>query len=159
MAWDFHDLVRAFDPHCTLSLEEARELAVTVEEVRIAAGDVVFAEGDDPGSGLFIVGSGEFVVERRMPSGRRREIRRMFRPEFFGAMSLLDDARRHATIRASTDGTLLRIPRDRFQGLLDRDSLAAFKVVHAIARLLAGRVTIRDGEIASLRSRRRRAVR
>ena len=57
----------------------------------------------------------------------------------FGEMAILDDSPRSASVIARSDVTLFRFPSVPFQDLLDEDNLAAFKLVHAMARTLCVR--------------------
>ncbi len=56
-----------------------------------------------------------------------------------GEMAVLDDAPRSASVRASTDMKVFTFPRDAFVALLADDNLAAYKLVHQIARVLVAR--------------------
>ncbi len=149
VAWDFHDLLQSLDLGRSLSMGQARELAIVAEEVNFDAGVEVFHEGDPP-SGLFIVLSGEVEILKNDSDGNAWRIATLERNAVFGEMGLIADYPRSATARARTFCRLLTIPRERFARLLKNESLAAFKVVHAFALILTERLRRMDSRVAEL---------
>ena len=69
----------------------------------------------DPADGLYLLERGEVAVSIR--SGEDVEVATVAAPSHFGDLGLLL-ARRTATIRARTDGRVLRLPRERFEQLV-----------------------------------------
>lgn len=98
----------------------------------------VFREGD-AGDAWFVVYAGEVEVLKRDTTGRARRIGTVGPRGCFGEMAILDGSPRSATIRTTTPTTTLRIPRDAFNSLLAAGSLAAYRLVHQIALVLAAR--------------------
>jgi CRP/FNR family transcriptional regulator len=88
-------------------------LAEVLEELRLEAGDPVFAEGDE-GDGIYFVyeGSaelyrGEEVIDRKGPGS------------FFGELSTLDGVPRKLAARASETTVLLRLDREELMALME----------------------------------------
>ena len=94
-----------FAPLPPVTLEQ---LAVNLSHVRVAAGSVVFREGD-PGDRFYVVERGEVTVE---PEGRPPVT--LGRGDYFGEIALLRDVPRTATVRARTDAELWALERDIF---------------------------------------------
>jgi MFS family permease len=84
------------------------QLAANLAHVRVAAGAVLFREGDD-GDRFYVVERGEVTVE---PEGRPPVT--LGRGGSFGEIALLRDVPRTATVRASTDAELWALERDIF---------------------------------------------
>src|SRR5688572_16350941 len=100
MAKDVADLMQ-FLPSIALfgGLEEGtlqRIIAMlTVQELQ--PGTEVCKQGES-GRSMFVVRSGEAVVYRETPGGRRQKLIRMGTGEFFGEMTLIDIMKRSATV-------------------------------------------------------------
>lgn len=103
----------------------------------IGAGDRVFSEGER-GDAWYVVFAGEVeVVKQDLLDGQ--VLARLGPRQCFGEMAILDGGPRSAAVRAATDGVLFRFPRAAFAGLLQSGNLAAYKLVHQIARVLVAR--------------------
>lgn len=101
-------------------------LAAKLEPRQVAAGDVVFHEGDH-GDRFFLIEAGE--VEAQLNS----TVAVMGPGDGFGEIALLNDVPRTATVTARTDATLLALEREDFLTTVagDRYSTAAAEDVVA----------------------------
>jgi CRP/FNR family transcriptional regulator len=132
----------------TLSVADLDAIAAIVETRNIAAGKNLFREGD-PGDGLFLVISGEIKVTKLAPGGEHL-LARLGPGGVLGEMSLVTADARSATGNALVDTRVLHMPAARFRALLAADSVAAHKVVAAIAELLARRLATMNGVVLEL---------
>ena len=131
-----------------LSGAELDAIAAIVETREIAAGRELFREGD-PGDGLFLVTSGEIDVTKRASDGEH-SLARLGPGGVLGEMSLVTADARSATGRAIADTRVLHMPAARFRALLAADSVAAHKIVAAVAELLARRLATMNGVVLEL---------
>ena len=115
-----------------LSGEELYPVAEIASASGFAPGDVVVKEGD-PGDALFVVASGAFEIQK---AGKR--LRALGPGAVFGEMALLDGAPRAATIVASEEGQVLRIPRAEFEALLDESPELSRGVIRTLLGHLRG---------------------
>jgi CRP-like cAMP-binding protein len=116
---------------------ELAQIVHILQIQRMRAGQFVFREGD-PGGAWYVLHDGQ--VEVLKDTGLDLRTLATLGPRAcFGEMSILDGSRRSATVRALTDGTLLRFPKAAFDALLDDDNLAAYKLVYQMAKVLAAR--------------------
>jgi predicted acylesterase/phospholipase RssA/CRP-like cAMP-binding protein len=117
-------------------LDEAvrQELATQLEPVHMAAGQVVFQQGD-PGDGLYLVVSGRLRVSVAA-DGPERMLYDLGRGAIVGEMALLTDRPRAATVHAVRDSDLLLLRVSSFTSLLERSPA----LVSGIMRLLVDRV-------------------
>lgn len=83
----------------SLSPEDRGALADAFSGRGYARGEVVFEEGD-PGSSMFMVAEGTLTATSR--ASGEREVGRFTRGDVIGEASLLDQAPRPVTLRAST---------------------------------------------------------
>lgn len=103
------------------------------ETRRVAAGTVIFTEGD-PGSEMFGVVDGE--VELR---GKGGLLQQLGPHEVFGEMALVDNSPRSATAVALEETTLAMIDRHRFLFLVQETPMFALEVMSVMADRLRQR--------------------
>jgi aspartate ammonia-lyase len=140
--------LKAMDLCRGLSAEELEAISAIVEGRDVAAGKDLFREGD-PGDGLFLVTAGEIKVTKHAPGGDHL-LARLGPGGVLGEMSLVTADARSATGSAVVDARVLHVPAARFRALLAADSVAAHKVVAAIAELLARRLATMNGVVLEL---------
>lgn len=116
---------------------ELAEVVGIMQLQRLRDGQVLFREGDEGGA-WYVIFQGTCVVTKDGPVGRRT-IAELGPHTCFGEMAVLDGSSRSATVTAGGPTTLFRFRRGPFNGLLNDGSLAAFKLVHAMARVLCQR--------------------
>jgi len=148
MAHEHAAALKAMDLCRTLSDAELDAIAAIVATRNIAAGKELFREGD-PGDGLFLVISGDIDVSKRTPGGEH-SLARLGPGGVLGEMSLVTADARSATGRANVDTRVLHMPAAGFRALLAADSVAAHKIVTAIAELLAHRLAAMNGLVLEL---------
>jgi cAMP-dependent protein kinase regulator len=90
-------------------INEVRDLA---EFRALNPGTVIVTEGET-GDEFFVLGSGEATVRRG-----GTEVARLEPGDFFGELSLFDDAPRNATVTAASGVTVLALGRTAFRRLL-----------------------------------------
>ncbi|HZA50282.1 MAG TPA: cyclic nucleotide-binding domain-containing protein [Myxococcaceae bacterium] len=140
-----------------LAEREAAAIFEIAHPVSVKSGMVLFREGDSA-DGLFVLIEGELEIVAESSDKQRHVLARISPGGVVGEMSLLDrSTRRSATAVALTDGRLLRLPADRFAQLLESDSVAALKMVHNVARVLAYRLQRMNEQVLSGVDKRRQA--
>jgi predicted acylesterase/phospholipase RssA/CRP-like cAMP-binding protein len=117
------------------------ELAVELEPVHVAAGEVIFRQGD-AGDGLFLVVSGRLRVSvaADVTENSERMLYDIGRGAIVGEMALLTDRPRAATVQAVRDSDLLLLRVSSFRSLLERSPA----LVSGVMRLLADRLLAVD---------------
>lgn len=95
--------------------------------MQVAAGDVVFREGD-PGTEMYGVVEGE--IELKVDD---RVLRTLGPDDVFGEMALIDSSPRSATAAAKTDCVLAVIDEHRFLFLVQETPMFALQVMSAMA--------------------------
>jgi CRP/FNR family cyclic AMP-dependent transcriptional regulator len=148
MANEHAAALKAMDLCRTLSAAELDAIAAIVEARNVATGKDLFREGD-PGDGLFLVISGEINVTKHAPSGELT-LARLGPGGVLGEMSLVTADARSATGRALADTRVLHMPAAGFRALLAADSVAAHKVLAAIAEVLARRLATMNSVVLEL---------
>jgi di/tricarboxylate transporter/CRP-like cAMP-binding protein len=127
-------------PFSELSPVDRARLAAALQEVRFAAGQVIYAQGA-PADALYILREG--AVERQS-NGVTLEV--LQPPAVFGDLALLRDEVRATTLRAQTDAVLWRLPGERFTRLTHRTpAIATF-----FAATLGSHLALRMQEVAEL---------
>lgn len=136
--------LRSVDLTSSLDRVALARLAAYMDPVSVVPGQVICAEGD-AGDALYIVVRGRFgVFVGGGATGREeRRVNTIGPGHYVGELALLVDEPRSATIRAETEGEVLRLARVQFVELLGRDAGAA----KAVATTLARRLRRRDGAL------------
>lgn len=115
-------------------------VADALDTTRITGGSRLFAQGD-AGDAAYLVLSGRLRVERPQ-GGRIQVLREVGRGELVGELSLLTGAPRSATVRATRDTEVGRMPRDRFDALIAEYPALAIRITQMLAGLLASPATL-----------------
>src|SRR5215217_1352661 len=98
-------LLRGLGIFAPLSIATIETLAARLDEVTVAAGDVIVREGD-PGDRCYLIAEGRIALSKS--SGWHGT---MGPGGFFGELALLRDAPRNATVVAASPGVLLALGR------------------------------------------------
>jgi len=117
-----------------LELDEIREIIHIVETQKYEAGDIIFSEGE-PGDAWYALYRGEVEVVKQSGGGQKH-IRTLEPPSCFGEIAILDGLPRSATVRATQDTLVLRIPQSKFKELMDEEHLVACKLIKHMALVL-----------------------
>jgi hypothetical protein len=125
------DVLRGVPLLAPLAGPVLERLAIDAREVRVAAGQVVFAQ-DAPGDSFYVIADGEVDV-----SVDGSHVRRQGRGESFGEIALLRDTPRTATITASEPTTLIAIDREPFLGAVTGHAGSAEAAEGMVAARLA----------------------
>ena len=98
------------------------QIAGLTETMTLAGGDCLFYEGD-PSDALYTVEVGRLRVFRSPPNGVGGEtvVSEIGRGELVGEAALLDGGTRGASVYAVRDTRLVRLARDDYEALLQRD--------------------------------------
>ena len=142
-----------------LPLAERRMLVAAGEPVRLAAGEMLFRQGDavPAGQGFFYgVVSGGIKASSLREDGKEAILVVLEAGNWFGEISLIDGQPRTHDATAVGEAELLALPRPAFDRMMQRPAFAL-----AISRMLAARVRSLYGmvEDATLRSTRARVAR
>ena len=114
--------------HC--AADEIAAIASVAQESRFAPGQLVVTQGT-PGQAFYLVLSGRVEILRDNVSLGS------FGPgDFFGEMSLLDQAPRSATIRAMEETVCLMLSSWDFKAVLERHPSIAIKLLEVLSRRL-----------------------
>ncbi len=106
-------------------------LSAEAEPLRVLAGDWALREGDEARE-LYVVLRGRLQVVAE----DGRTLRTLGPGAAIGELALLTGAPRSASVQAVRDSTLLRLPRERFDELMERDAHFAATVARELAVLL-----------------------
>ena len=109
----------------------------------------IFSEGD-AGNAWFVIYEGAARVEKRDPFTPTRQVATLGPHACFGEMAIIDDSPRSASVTATEDTTAFRFPAAMFQMLLEEHSVAAYKLVHAMAKTLCVRQRRMNQQLSDL---------
>lgn len=114
--------------HCTA--EEVATIAGVAQESHFHPGQIIVTQGT-PGQAFYLILEGRVEILRDSVS-----LGALGRGDFFGEMSLLDQAPRSATIRAIDQTTCLMLASWDFKAVLERHPSIAIKLLEVLSRRL-----------------------
>ena len=114
---------------------DLESLSSLVIERRFLKHKTIVEEGA-PGDYMYIICDGRVKVTKLSGDGREKILELLDGGDFFGEMSLLDDAPRSASVAALSDVRVLALARNDFLELMNRSTQLAFAVVQELTRRL-----------------------
>jgi len=125
--------------------EDLRRLHGISEVVVVEEGQEVFEEGDK-GDAFYVVLRGAVELSKKGRAGTKDRLAISRAGDSFGEMALLNDAPRSAAAIAQETSTLVSIPKDAFQGLMDTEGLTYALLKHLSKALWATSVRFAQAE-------------
>lgn len=136
-----------------LSDGEARELFMISRRERYQKGERLFDEGEDPVA-LFLLAEGTVEITKRIGGGNTTGLAALSAGAIVGEMSLLTREKRSASaVVTSPAATVLRVSWKEFEELLGQNPAVAYKLMYALARVLAVRLRNINARLAEMAER------
>jgi len=132
-----------------LTPEVVATVAAMLKEKRIAAGELLFCEGDDSKS-MYIVHQGALIFKRHCHDGTQARLLMMRPGDFFGVTSLIEMERRPFSCTAEKDSVLYELTNLDLYKLYKTDPKTYLLVYQNIARELCRRLRKAGERIAAL---------
>lgn len=129
--------------------EERDEIEQILGSSTFLPGETLFEE-DGPEDCLYVLTSGRVEVRKKVLPRREQLLAIMEAPTVVGEMGLLTEPRSAATVTAKTRVAARVIDRDTLLELLDRDSLAACKILYEIGCTLSERMAETNRSVAEI---------
>jgi diguanylate cyclase (GGDEF)-like protein len=123
------DLLRKIDMLSPLDNNELEQIYSRMKTVVKKKGESLFMEGDN-GDEMYIVVNGKVSITVSTPDGSRVEIAVITEGNFFGEMSIFENAPRSATCSTKEETTLLEFSKTDFFNLMDNSPTTAIKIMH-----------------------------
>ena len=115
----------------SLDRKHLEKLSKDFSERTFPAGSVVVKEGDQRGIGFFVIADGDAVVTRG-----GQEVARLGPGTHFGAVALISDRVRTATVTAETDLHCYVMTLWDFRSFVQGDADVAWKLLEQLAEML-----------------------
>ena len=116
-----------------LDERQLQRLSKRFNERGYGKGEAIVTQGT-LGIGLFIIKSGKAEAVRQTPDGEKHVVNEFSPTEFFGELSLLDDAPRTATVTAVEDCKCLVLTQLDFLSALREDNETAIIMLRELAK-------------------------
>jgi CRP-like cAMP-binding protein len=118
-----------------VSTEVLASIASLLIERRFPKHKTIVEEGA-PGDYMYIIAEGSVKVTKLSGDGREKILELLEVGDFFGEMSLFDEAPRSASVKAMSDVRILALARNDFLHLLSRSPDLALSVIQELTRRL-----------------------
>src|SRR5208337_4870575 len=122
-----------------LSPKEIDQVAEHLATVNLTAGQTLFHEGDQ-GNDLYVIADGAAAVSIKLPDGGDKEIARFAPGDFFGEMSIFDNAPRSASCRALKKSVLYSLSKDAFTDIIALHPRLARKLMYRMLKVTTQRL-------------------
>jgi len=122
-----------------LSQVEVETLVGFLAPAELSEGQVLFREGEE-GRDLYIIRSGSMGIAIALPDGSEHEVARFSAGDFFGEMSIFDNAPRSATCRAAGGTTLWSLSKDAFARIVSSHPRIAYKLMYRMLNIATQRL-------------------
>jgi len=132
-------LLRKIEILSDLSPEELRSVRGLMKTVHIEKDKTLFFEGEE-GDELFIILSGCVAISVKTPDGEALPIAEVRGGNFFGEMSIFEQAPRSATCCTREDSTLLSLSGRDFYGFLEQNPEITIKIMHRMLTITSQRL-------------------
>ena len=127
------DTLKSVSLFATLSSRYLRGIAKACTEREFAADEVLVHQGN-PGVGLFVIVSGRVKVVKTSESGEQLELATHGAGEVIGEMSVLDGARRTASVLAIEPTTCLVLSSWDFKSFMESHPEVALEVLPVVVQ-------------------------
>ena len=115
----------------SLDRKHLEKLAKDFTDRTFPAGSVIVRQGDDRGIGFFVIADGEAIV-----SVDGAEVSRLGPGSHFGAIALIADRHRTATVTAETELHTYVMTLWDFRSFVQGDAEVAWKLLEQLAKML-----------------------
>lgn len=137
--------LKKVDLFAELSEKDLIEICSTVSEMLLPKGETLFAEGDK-GDKAYIIKEGQLEIIKQA-GGREMLLAVRGEGSVIGELALLEEGPRSATIRARVETSLIIIPKDTLDDLLDASPSAARAMLQTVlARWRGTQAHLRQSE-------------
>ena len=137
--------VKFFD---TLTEDELKEIASLSKPEEYKEGETIFSEGDD-GDRLFVILSGAVRISKNIPGMGEEALSIPRAGDYFGEMSLIDNAPRSADARTHEDSSLMSLSKKDLEGLMDEKKNIGYKILSKFVETLSKRLRDTNDKIRS----------
>jgi CRP/FNR family cyclic AMP-dependent transcriptional regulator len=128
---------------------QLERLIAMLTERHFAAGEAVFREGEQ-GRSMYVVCSGQLVVQKAGESGRQIRMSRLGPGDFFGEMTVIAMQPRSSTIQVESGAVLYELTAKKLYAYHKADVLAYAMVLSNINRELCRRLMRADNRITEV---------
>jgi len=134
-----YGFLKSVDIFSLLSEGEIDEIRAHLEDINVEAGSVLFRQGDE-GNELYIVRLGSVATSIDLPDGKSREIAVFKSGDFFGEMSIFENAPRSATCTAREKSELLVLHQRSIFRIIENHPTAAQKIMYRMLNITTQRL-------------------
>jgi diguanylate cyclase (GGDEF)-like protein len=144
-----------------LSHGEVERVTAHLASVELAQGQTLFREGE-AGKELYILAEGKVAITISVPDGAEQQIAQFSPGDFFGEMSIFDNAPRSATCRAVTRSVVFSLSKDAFSHIISQQPRIALKLMYRMLNVTTQRLRDTSQFVSEMvlwgESARRRAI-
>lgn len=139
-------VLRACGLFANLGSDQLRKIAAIARHRDLAAGEVIFREGD-PGAEMFVVVAGRVRISKNVDGVGEEALTILDAGGYFGEMAIVEDAPRSADAIAHTTCALAVIGREDLDHVMFVDKDLAYDLLWTLVRTLSSRLRATNEKI------------
>ncbi|MCU7512377.1 MAG: cyclic nucleotide-binding domain-containing protein [Ignavibacteria bacterium] len=132
------DLFTSTLPFESFSAKDVDLLMPIMHNRIYASGEYVFFQ-DDPGTAFYFIQEGEVSLEMTFRDGKKLNVGRYRKGDFFGELAMLENEKRYASAIALKDSKLIVIFKPDLDEYIDKYPKKGIKVLRGISQIFAHR--------------------
>lgn len=122
-----------------LSHDDVERVTAHLALRELAEGQTLFREGE-AGNELYILAEGKIAITISLPDGAEQQIAQFSPGDFFGEMSIFDNAPRSATCQALTRSVVFSLSKDAFSDIIAQHPRIALKLMYRMLNVTTQRL-------------------
>lgn len=123
-----------------LTDQDISDIASIAEYKTYQEHDIIIAEGDEANKDLYAIVEGTVVAAIETQNEDKANINVIREGQIFGELSLISDQRRSASIKATSNVSILCISKDRFETAIQTNHHLGMIIYRNISQVLADRI-------------------
>ena len=143
------DFLKKVEIFSMLNKEELKIIKNNLKYEEISDGNPLFKQGDE-GKEMFIVKKGTITTSIKLPTGEERVLAHFYPGDFFGEMSIFENASRSATCKPKEDSSLYSLMADKFFDLLKTHPELAIKIMYKMLSVTTQRLRNTSGFLTDM---------
>jgi len=143
------EMLKSIEIFRNFSAEAIEKLSSSLEEVRYAAGEIIFSE-DDTADNLFIVVEGEVIISKKISPEAEKVLAVLGPKSIFGEMSLFVNLPRTANAKTKSETVCYKIQRENFRKIYSVDINGTTSTIELFLLSSLERLELTSRELATV---------
>jgi CRP-like cAMP-binding protein len=146
---DMETVLHTMPPFKDLSRKDIQTFSEIIHFRDYAEVELIFAQGD-PGVGMYIVYSGEVIIEKKHDDGNKYILAKFQKGDFFGELAMLDEDTRSASAISIKESKVAVIFKPDLDSYIEKYPQKGIKILRGMLVIIASRLKSLNQDFVSL---------